>query len=46
MPGYMPTNEINRRVTVLLKLKDSVKALADAPDAQKHAVLPDDATPN
>jgi chemotaxis protein MotB len=29
MPGYSPTNEINRRVTVLLKLRESVEALSN-----------------
>jgi chemotaxis protein MotB len=30
MPGYAPDAEINRRVTVLLKLKESVDSLAEA----------------
>jgi len=30
MPGYPPQAEINRRVTVMLKLKESVDALPDA----------------
>lgn len=30
MPGYPPEAEINRRVTVLLKLKESVDSLAEA----------------
>jgi hypothetical protein len=29
MAGYEPDNEINRRVTVLLKLKESVQALSN-----------------
>jgi len=32
MPGYEPDDEVNRRVTVLLKLKESVQALSDQPD--------------
>lgn len=31
MFGFSPTNEINRRVTVLLKLRESVEALSDRP---------------
>ena len=46
MPGYEPTNEVNRRVTVLLKLKDSVNALSDHPDAAKPDQRPDDNTAN
>ena len=42
MPGYMPTNEINRRVTVLLKLKDSVNALSEQPDGAKPDQSPND----
>ncbi len=33
MPDYALTNEINRRVTVLLKLHESVEALANPPPA-------------
>jgi chemotaxis protein MotB len=33
MPDYPPTDEINRRVTVLLKLHESVQSLTDAPPA-------------
>jgi chemotaxis protein MotB len=32
MPGYEPDDEINRRVTVLLKLKESVQAMSDESD--------------
>ena len=38
MPDYPPTDEINRRVTVLLKLHESIESLNDAP--------PPDNTPN
>jgi chemotaxis protein MotB len=34
MAGYEPDNEINRRVTVLLKLKESVQALSDQSNDQ------------
>jgi chemotaxis protein MotB len=33
MPGYSPTDEINRRVTVLLKLHESVEALSNPPSS-------------
>jgi chemotaxis protein MotB len=32
MPGFAPVAEINRRVTVLLKLKESLDSLADSSD--------------
>jgi len=34
MAGYEPDNEINRRVTVLLKIKESVQALSDQSNDQ------------
>ncbi|HEY5234467.1 MAG TPA: flagellar motor protein MotB [Verrucomicrobiae bacterium] len=37
MPGYAPTNEINRRVTVLLKLHESVEALSNPPASEAPA---------
>jgi chemotaxis protein MotB len=42
MPAFPPEAEINRRVTVLLKLKDSINALttttaANIPDSNTHA---------
>jgi chemotaxis protein MotB len=40
MPGYAPTDEINRRVTVLLKLKESVNALSDTPDSDRPTYMP------
>jgi chemotaxis protein MotB len=40
MPGYEPTNEINRRVTVLLKLHESVEALSKQPDTGAPAEIP------
>lgn len=42
MPGYPPTAEVNRRVSVMLKLKDSVDALPNSgtPD------LPNDSSSN
>ena len=33
MPGYAPEEEVNRRVTVLLKIKESVDALPTTPPA-------------
>jgi chemotaxis protein MotB len=45
MAGYAPTNEINRRVTVLLKLRESVDALSPAADAGP-ADLPNDTPAN
>jgi len=33
MPDYLPTDEINRRVTVLLKLHESIESLTDSPPA-------------
>jgi chemotaxis protein MotB len=45
MPGYPPGAEINRRVTVMLRLKESVDALPDSnPDANPD--LPNDTSSN
>jgi chemotaxis protein MotB len=46
MPDYAPTNEINRRVTVLLKLKASVDALSNPAAADAPADLPHDTPAN
>ena len=40
MEGYEPDDEINRRVTVLLKLKESVQALSDQSDASDQTNQP------
>ncbi len=45
MAGYLPANEINRRVTVLLKLKESVQALADQSDLPEQPAAPANDTP-
>jgi chemotaxis protein MotB len=42
MPDALPTDESNRRVTVLIKIRESVNALPDALKAE----LPNDATAN
>jgi chemotaxis protein MotB len=46
MPGYLPTDEINRRVTVLLRLKESVDALSNTPDTDRPTEIPNDAPSN
>jgi chemotaxis protein MotB len=46
MPGYSLTNEINRRVTVLLRLKQSVEALTNTPDLDRPTELPNDTPAN
>jgi chemotaxis protein MotB len=46
MAGYLPTDEINRRVTVLLRLKESVEALSSTPDMDRPTQYPDDNHPN
>ncbi|HUA39680.1 MAG TPA: flagellar motor protein MotB [Candidatus Sulfopaludibacter sp.] len=49
MPGYAPDSEINRRVTVLVKLKESVDALPDKPETMDTTTPPNnvpDDTPN
>lgn len=46
MAGYAPTDEINRRVTVLLRLKESVDALSNTPDMDRPTELPDDSSSN
>lgn len=46
MTGYSPTNEINRRVTVLLRLKESVEALSDTPAMDRPTEFPDDSHSN
>jgi chemotaxis protein MotB len=42
MAGYAPTDEINRRVTVLLKLQESINALSDTPSANRPDEIPND----
>lgn len=42
MDGYSPTDEINRRVTVLLKLQESVNALSNTPSLDRPTELPND----
>lgn len=46
MAGYLPTDEINRRVTVLLKLKESVDALSDTDPLDRPSELPNDNSSN
>ncbi len=46
MDGYLPTDEINRRVTVLLKLTESVNALSDTSSQDRPTELPNDNTSN
>jgi chemotaxis protein MotB len=46
MPGYAPTNEINRRVTVLLKLHESVEALSNPPASDAPNTTPNDTPTN
>jgi chemotaxis protein MotB len=45
MTGYSPTNEINRRVTVLLRLKASVEALTNS-DSSGPVPIPNDTSEN
>ncbi len=45
MEGYPADDEINRRVTVLLKLKESVQALADKSDLPEQPATPANDTP-
>ncbi len=44
MPGFTPTAEVNRRVTVMLKLKESVDSLPDSVSAEPE--LPHDTPAN
>ncbi|HEY1790740.1 MAG TPA: flagellar motor protein MotB [Verrucomicrobiae bacterium] len=46
MDGYLPTDEINRRVTVLLKLKESVEALSTTPEMDRPTQYPNDTHSN
>jgi chemotaxis protein MotB len=46
MAGSDPTDEINRRVTVLLRLKESVDALSDTPDQDRPTDVPNDNSSN
>lgn len=46
MPDYLPTDEINRRVTVLLKLHESIASLTDSPPADTPATTPHDSAAN
>lgn len=40
MEGYLPTDEVNRRVTVLLRLQESVNALSNTPSVDRPTELP------
>ncbi|HSY43629.1 MAG TPA: flagellar motor protein MotB [Candidatus Acidoferrum sp.] len=42
MDGYLPTDEINRRVTVLLRLKESVDALSNTSPLERPTEVPND----
>jgi chemotaxis protein MotB len=46
MEGYEPDDEINRRVTVLLKLKESVQALSDQSDSPDQTNQPATTAPD
>lgn len=46
MPGFAPTAEINRRVTVLLKLKESLDSLADSSDQNPLPAINNANAPN
>jgi chemotaxis protein MotB len=46
MPGYAPTDEINRRVTVLLRLKESVEALSNTSPTERPTQVPNDNSAN
>lgn len=42
MAGYLPTDEINRRVRVLLRLKESVEALSTTSPLERPTQVPND----
>ena len=46
MDGYSPTDEINRRVTVLLRLKESVDALSNTSPLERPTQVPNDTPQN
>jgi chemotaxis protein MotB len=46
MAGYSPTDEINRRVTVLLRLKESVDAVSDTSPLERPIQVPNDTPQN
>ncbi len=46
MPDYPPTDEINRRVTVMLKLKESLDSLDENTSAGSSTDQPHDTSPN
>jgi chemotaxis protein MotB len=46
MPDYAPGDEINRRVTVLLKLKESIDSMSDSPDSTSPTPTINDSAPN
>ncbi|HXB60888.1 MAG TPA: flagellar motor protein MotB [Candidatus Acidoferrales bacterium] len=46
MAGYQPTDEINRRVTVLLRLKESVDALSNTSPLERPTQVPNDTPSN
>jgi chemotaxis protein MotB len=46
MPEFAPSAEINRRVTVLLKLKESIDSLSDTPVSTSSLSTTNDTAPN
>ena len=46
MPDYAPTDEINRRVTVLLKLHESIESLTDSSPPENLSTINHDAPAN
>lgn len=46
MPGYLPTDEINRRVTVMLKLQESLDSLSQSAATDNLTDQPNDLAPN
>jgi chemotaxis protein MotB len=46
MPDYPPTDEINRRVTVLLKMHESIQSLTDSPAPETSSLPSHDAFAN
>ena len=46
MPDIAPTDEINRRVTVLLKLQESLDSINNSTAAGNSSDLPNDTAPN
>jgi chemotaxis protein MotB len=46
LPDYPPTDEINRRVTVLLKMHESIQSLTDSPAPETSSLPSHDAFAN